>query len=82
VRARRAGKRHVRPLNAKLVPSGKQFELGAWAEVREDDRLSVVAEIRREFWLGMSQVLVEGFFVEVDGRITPMVDRDLWDHGY
>jgi hypothetical protein len=70
------------PTTSKLKLAGKKFELGAWAETRDDDRLSVIAEIRRNFWLGASKVQVRGFFVERDGTITQMVDRDLWDHGY
>src|SRR5688572_7954453 len=70
------------PMSADLELDGRKFQIGAWAEVREDERLSVVAEVRRNRWFGASKVQVEGFFVEPDGRITTMAERDLWDHGY
>lgn len=70
------------PMTSALEISGKKFSLGAWAELRDGDRLSVVAEVRRNFILGMSKVQAVGFFVEPEGHITPMIDKDLWAHGY
>lgn len=58
------------------------FQLGAWSKRHEDGRLSVIVEAWRERFLGMSQSSVLGFFLEQNGDISEMKEKDFWSHGY
>ena len=58
------------------------FEIGAWSKKHEDGRLAVLIHAFRYRFLGWSQSTVNGFFIDENGVISEMQEKDLWDHGY
>lgn len=65
-----------------LEVEGVALRFTTWARKEDDGSLGVIAEVRRNRFLGWSQVRANGFFAHPDGRKIEMVEKDLWNHGY
>jgi len=58
------------------------FQMGAWSKKHKDGRLAVLVDAWRNRFLGWSQSAVAGFYLEENGKISEMAERDFWEHGY
>ncbi|HYA38998.1 MAG TPA: hypothetical protein VEI74_12100 [Candidatus Methylomirabilis sp.] len=70
------------PENRKVKVLDKSLDFGVWAQEHNSDRIAVIVEARRNFILGVSKVVANGFYKSRDGTAIPFELKDLWSHGY
>ena len=71
-------------LSEEIISEKPRIVVSSWGQQELDSRLAILVEARKmPPWYGLvHRVSAYGFFLDPSGVITPMAEKDLWDHGY